>query len=450
MFMSTITSFPPDFIWGAATASYQIEGAWDEDGKGESIWDRFSHTPGKIANGDTGDVACDHYHRWREDVALMKEIGLQAYRFSIAWPRLLPEGQGSVNQPGLDFYDQLVDGLLEAGIEPFVTLYHWDLPQALQDQGGWPARAAAEAFVEYADLASRTLGDRVRHWMTLNEPYVSAFVGYLEGRHAPGHSDLDEALAAAHHLLLAHGWAVPVIRHNSPDAQVGIAVNLSGQTPASPSAADRAAAWRGDGILNRWFLDPLSARGYPADIMQHYGRPMDFVQAGDLEAIAAPLDFLGVNYYSRRIVRNTEIPKARNVPRTVFPNPERTEMGWEVYPQGLYELLGRLHFDYRFPSLYVTENGAAYPDQIGSDGRVDDPARVAYLKAHFTEAARAIAAGVPLRGYFVWSLMDNFEWSHGYSKRFGLVYVDYRTQRRVWKTSAHWYRRVITDNAVVD
>ncbi len=448
--MSTITSFPPDFIWGAATASYQIEGAWDEDGKGESIWDRFSHTPGKVANGDTGDVASDHYHRWREDVALMKEIGLQVYRFSIAWPRLLPEGRGGVNPPGLDFYDQLVDGLLEAGIEPFVTLYHWDLPQALQDQGGWPTRATAEAFVEYADLASRRLGDRVGHWMTLNEPHISAILGYLKGWHAPGHSDLDEALAAAHHLLLAHGWAVPVIRRNSPEAQVGIALNLGGQTPASPSAADRAAAWQQDGVVNRWFLDPLSARGYPADVVQHYGRPMDFVQVGDLEAMATPLDFLGVNYYARGVVRSSVVPEAENVPRTVFPNPERTEMGWEVYPEGLYELLGRLHFDYRFPSLYVTENGAAYADRIGADGRVDDPSRVAYLKNHFTEAAKAIAVGVPLRGYFVWSLMDNFEWAHGYSKRFGLVYVDYRTQQRVLKTSAQWYRRVIAANAVVD
>ncbi len=448
--MSESIIFPTEFIWGAATASYQIEGAWNEDGKGESIWDRFSHTPGKIAHGDVGDVACDHYHRWREDVALMEEIGLRAYRFSIAWPRLLPEGRGRVNQLGLDFYDQLVDGLLEAGIEPFVTLYHWDLPQALQDQGGWPTRSTAEAFVEYADLVSRTLGDRVAYWMTLNEPYVSAIVGYLQGRHAPGHSDLDEALAAAHHLLLAHGWAVPVIRRNSPDAQVGIALNLSGQTPASPSAADRAAAWQQDGVVNRWFLDPLSARGYPPDIVQHYGRSMDFVQGGDLDAMALPLDILGVNYYARGVVRSSAVPESENAPRTVFPNPERTEMGWEVYPEGLYELLGRVHFDYRFPALYLTENGAAYPDQIGADGRVDDPARVAYLKNHFTEAARTIAAGVPLRGYFVWSLMDNFEWAHGYSKRFGLVYVDYGTQRRVWKTSANWYRRVIASNAVVD
>jgi beta-glucosidase len=443
-------TFPEGFIWGVATAAYQIEGAWDEDGKGESIWDRFSHTPGKIAHGDTGDVACDHYHRWREDVALMKGLGLQAYRFSMSWPRLLPEGRGRVSAAGLDFYSQLVDALLEAEVEPFVTLYHWDLPQALQDQGGWPVRATAEAFVEYADLAARKLGDRVKHWITLNEPFVSAMVGYLEGRHAPGHSDLDEALAAAHHLLLAHGWAVPVIRRNSPGAQVGIALNLSGQIPASPSAADRAAAWQQDGIKNRWFLDPLSGRGYPADIVQHYGNPMDFMQAGDLEAIAVTLDFLGVNYYVRGVVRSNVVAEAENAPRTVFPNPERTEMGWEVYPEGLYELLGRLHFDYRFPALYVTENGAAYPDQIGPDGQVDDPLRVAFLKGHLAAAARAIAAGVPLRGYFAWSLMDNFEWAHGYSKRFGLIYVDYPTQRRVLKTSAHWYRRVIAASAVVD
>jgi beta-glucosidase len=403
------TPFPEGFVWGAATSSYQIEGAWDEDGKGESIWDRFSHTPGNVENGDTGDVACDHYHRWREDIALMQALGLQAYRFSMAWPRLLPQGRGSINQPGLDFYDRLVDGLLEADIEPFVTLYHWDLPQRLQDQGGWPTRATAEALVEYADLASRTLGDRVRHWMTLNEPYVSALIGHLEGRHAPGQSDLDETLAAAHHLLLAHGWAVPVIRGNSPGARVGIVLNLHPQTPASSSAADRAAAWQQDGIVNRWFLDPITARGYPRDIVGHYGRLMDFVQAGDLQAMATPLDFLGVNYYTRGIARSRVLPEAENAPQTVFPGPEHTEMGWEVYPEGLYELLGRLHFDYRFPMLYVTENGAAYPDHIGPDGQVDDPQRMAYLKAHFTQAAKAIAAGVPLQGYFVWSLMDNFE-----------------------------------------
>jgi beta-glucosidase len=447
---STAITFPDGFVWGAATAAYQIEGAWAEDGKGESIWDRFSHTSGKIANGDTGDVACDHYHRWPEDVALMRHLGLQAYRFSISWPRLLPQGRGRANPAGIDFYSRLVDGLLEAEIEPFVTLYHWDLPQALQDEGGWPARTTAEAFVEYADLVSRSLGDRVKHWMTLNEPFVSAIVGYYEGRHAPGHSDLDETVAAAHHLLLGHGWAVPAIRRNCGDAQVGIVLNLGRKTPASPSAADRSAAWQEDGILNRWFLDPISARGYPADIVQHYGRSMDFVQPGDLEAMAEPLDFLGVNNYFRDIVRSHEIPESENAPQAVFPGPKRTEMGWEVYPEGLYEILGRLHFGYDFPVIFVTENGAAFPDTIGPDGCVEDPMRVAYLKGYLTAVARALAAGVPLRGYFVWSLLDNFEWAHGYSKRFGLICVDYPTQRRILKASAQWYRRVIAANAVVE
>jgi beta-glucosidase len=450
MMTSTTASFPSGFTWGAATSAHQIEGAWDEDGKGESIWDRFNHTPGNIANGDTGDVACDHYHRWREDVALMKEMGLHAYRFSISWPRLLPEGRGRVSAAGVDFYSRLVDALLEAGIQPFATLYHWDLPQALQDQGGWPARTTAQAFVEYAGLASQKLGDRVNHWITLNEPFVSAIVGYLQGRHAPGHSDLGEALAAAHHLMLAHGWAVPTIRRNSPGAQVGITLNLSPHIPASPSAADRAAAWAGDGILNRWFLDPIAARGYPADIIRYHGRAMDFVEADDLDAIAVPINFLGVNYYSREVVRSTKIPKNENAPRSVSPNPNRTDMGWEVYPEGLHALLGRLHFDYRFPAFYVTENGAAYRDRLGDDGRVEDPLRIRYLKEHLLAAAQAIAAGVPLRGYFAWSLMDNFEWAHGYSKRFGLIYVDYPTQRRVPKASASWYRRIIAANAVVD
>lgn len=448
--MSATDAFPSGFLWGASTAAYQIEGAWDEDGKGESIWDRFSHTSGRIANGDTGDVACDHYHRWREDVGLMKELGLQAYRFSVSWSRVLADGRGAVNPAGLDFYDRLVDALLEASIEPFLTLYHWDLPQALQDRGGWPARLAAEAFVEYADLVSRRLGDRVKYWTTFNEPFVSAFVGYLEGRHAPGSSDRGEALAAAHHLLLSHGWAVPVIRRNAPEAQAGIALNLAGRVPASPSVADRAAAWQKDGVINRWFLDPLSARGYPADIVAHYGHPMHFVRPGDMEAMAVPLDYLGVNYYSRDIVRSAEVAEEDNAPPTTFANPEQTDMGWEVYPEGLYDILGRLHFDYCFPALYVTENGAAYPDQIDPDGSVDDPLRIAYLEQHLKAAARAIAAGVPLRGYFVWSLLDNFEWGHGYSKRFGLIYVDYATQRRVLKSSAKWYGRVIAANGVVD
>lgn len=380
----------------------------------------------------------------------MQELGLQAYRFSIAWPRILPEGRDRVNPAGLDFYSRLVDGLLEAGIEPFITLYHWDLPQALQDAGGWPARATAEAFAEYADHVSRRLGDRVKYWMTLNEPFVSAVLGYLRGDHAPGHTDLDESLATAHHLLLAHGWAVPLIRTNSPQAQVGIVLNLGVQAPASSSRADRSAARIADGQLNRWYLDPLVGRHYPADMVRHYGRPMDFVQADDMATIAVPLDFLGVNYYSRNIVRSDQVPESENAPREVFPNDEHTEMGWEVHPPSLYDVLGRLHFDYQFPALYITENGAAYPDQVGPDGKVHDPQRLSYLRRHLTEAARAIAIGVPLRGYFAWSLLDNFEWAHGYTKRFGLIYVDYATQRRAPKTSARWYSQVIAANALVD
>lgn len=447
--MSTY-KFPPDFLWGGATASYQIEGAWQDDGKGESIWDRFSHTPGRVRDNDTGDVACDHYHRWREDVALMRDLGLRAYRFSIAWPRIFPTGYGKVNPAGLDFYSRLVDELLAAGIRPFATLYHWDLPQALQDRGGWPARATAEAYVEYAEAVARCLGDRVHDWMTLNEPWVTAFMGYEMGIHAPGHQDSTEAFATAHHLLLAHGWTVPVIRRDSSHSQVGIALNLAPHQAASPSAADARATQLSDAKLNRWFLDPLAGRGYPQDLCEALDLRLDFVQSGDLAAIAAPLDFLGVNYYFRSIIRSNAIPEAANAPRTIYPNPNPTTMGWEVYPEGLYELLTWLKADYPFPAYYVTESGAAYPDQVGPDGQIDDPQRVAYLQAHFEQAGRALAAGVPLKGYFVWSLIDNFEWAHGYSQRFGLVYVDYQTLARIPKTSAKWYSRVIVENSVVN
>ncbi len=446
--MTTKISFPPNFIWGAATAAYQIEGAWNEDGKGESIWDRFSHTPGKIEGEDTGDVACDHYHRWRDDVALMEELGLKAYRFSIAWPRILPAGRGKINAAGIDFYSQLVDALLEAGIEPYVTLYHWDLPQPLQDQGGWPARMIVDAFVEYTDVVSRALGDRVRNWITLNEPWVSAFVGYRDGRHAPGHTDLGEAIAASHHLLLAHGQAVPVIRDNCPDADVGITLNLSPQEPASPSIADRKKATWMDGYINRWFLDPLVGRGYPQDMVKSFGSAMEFVQAGDLDTISRPVDFMGVNYYTRNIARADDVSEEDNKQRTVFRGDEITEMDWEVYPEGIYNILGRLHFDYAFPSIYITENGAAFPDKVGPDGQVDDPARLSYVKRHLEMVHRAIHVGVPVKGYFVWSLFDNFEWGFGYSKRFGIVYVDCQTQQRIPKSSAKWYRQVIRENAV--
>jgi beta-glucosidase len=443
-----VYSFPQNFTWGAATASYQIEGAWNEDGKGESIWDRFSHTPGKIENGDTGDVACDHYHRWQEDIKLMKAINLQAYRFSIAWPRILPAGRGKVNQAGLDFYSRLVDGLLDAGITPWVTLYHWDLPQALQDEGGWPARSTVDAFLEYTDVFTRALGDRVKNWITFNEPFVSAIVGHDEGRHAPGIKDRHQALATAHHLLLAHGQAVPVIRRNSLGANVGITLNMGPQMPASRSAADLARATWLDGFINRWFLDPLVGRNYPKDMLESFGEAMAFVQPGDMETIAVPVDFVGVNYYTRSIARSSEIREEENEERKVFPNDEHTEMGWEVYPEGLYTCLGRLHFDYAFPAIYITENGAAYKDQVNTEGQVDDPQRLYYIKRHLQQVVRAIDCGMPVKGYFAWSLMDNFEWAHGNSKRFGLIYVDYETQQRIPKSSAKWYAQVISENTV--
>lgn len=454
--MTNPLTFPPHFLWGVATSSHQIEGAWQEDGKGESIWDRFSHTPGRISDKSTGDIACDHYHRWPEDIRLMQDLGLTAYRFSIAWPRILPAGRGQVNQAGLDFYSRLVDGLLEAGIKPFATLYHWDLPQALQDEGGWPARATAEAFVEYADVVSRGLGDRVQHWITHNEPWCISFLSHQIGEHAPGHQSWAEAFAAAHHILLSHGWAVPILRRNSPEAEVGITLNFSYPSPASASEADRSLAREFDGYFNRWFLDPIYGRRYPADKVHFYTEQcgflpqgLDFVRPGDYEAIAAPTDFLGVNYYTREVFRNTVAPD--NLPQQVFraPASELTDMGWEVYPDGLYRFLNRLHFEYQIPKLYLTENGVSYADGPDAEGRVRDQRRIDFLAAHFAAAHRAIQGGVPLAGYFVWSLLDNFEWAHGYRQRFGLVWVDFATQQRLPKDSALWYRDVIARNGLV-
>lgn len=438
-------TFPPGFVWGAATAAYQIEGAWDEDGKGESIWDRFSHTPGKIHAGDTGDEACDHYHRWRDDIKLMQQLGLQAYRFSIGWARVLPKGRGKPNQRGLDFYSRLVDGLLAAGIQPYVTLYHWDLPQALQDEGGWPARSTAESFAEYADLMSQQLGDRVVSWATLNEPQVSAHAGYWQGRHAPGRANLDECLAAAHHLLLGHGLAMPVLRRNAPQAQLGAVFNLQPHVAASPGEADVRLARIGDGMQNRWFLDPLAGRGYPADVVAHYDRPMGFVRPGDLEAIAAPLDYLGVNHYFRTVHRS---PETKDADVQVHIGEDKTQMGWEIYPAGLEEILVRLHRDYNFPAYVITENGAAFADEVGEGGRVHDPRRVKFQREYLEAAWRAVQAGVPLKGYFVWSLFDNFEWAWGRSRRFGLIYVDYATQTRIIKDSGYDYARIIEANGL--
>ncbi|MBF6613300.1 MAG: beta-glucosidase [Chloroflexi bacterium] len=442
---------PSSFLWGTATSSYQIEGAVHEEGRGESIWDRFSHTPGKIQDGSNGDIACDHYHRWRQDVALMKELGLQAYRFSIAWPRILPDGHGQqLNQAGVDFYSRLVDELLAAGITPFPTLYHWDLPQPLQDRGGWPARATAQAFVDYADAISRALGDRVHNWITHNEPWCASMLGHQIGEHAPGWHDWPAALGAAHHLLLSHGWAVPVIRRNSPGAEVGITLNLLPVTPATDRPEDIEAARRFDGYFNRWFVDPLFKGSYPPDMVVDYiaeghlpASGPEFVQSGDMAAISVPTDFLGVNYYSRAVVSASGEPTIAAETLLGTTDVERTEMGWEVYPQGLYELLTSLHADYNPGKLYITENGASYSDGPGEDGKVHDERRLRYLRDHFTAAQRAIESGVPLAGYFVWSLLDNFEWAKGYKQRFGLVWVDYETQQRIPKDSALWYKQVI-------
>jgi beta-glucosidase len=449
-------SFPHNFLWGAATSSYQIEGAAHEDGRGESIWDRFARTPGKVEDGTNGDVACDHYHRYRDDVRLMKSLGLQAYRFSVAWPRIQPTGRGRANAKGLDFYSRLVDQLLEAGITPFATLYHWDLPQALQDEGGWPVRSTAEAFVEYASLVARALGDRVKDWITHNEPWCAGILSHQRGIHAPGWKDWGAALAASHHLLLSHGWAVPVLRRDSPGSRVGITVNLTPAIPASPSAADHDACRQFDGYFNRWFLDPLHGRRYPADMVADYTAAghlpggLAFDKPGDLEAIAAKCDFLGVNYYCRAVVR-ADRPwdgLAREDLDRFAPGAAYTEMGWEVHPEGLFQILTRVHLTYGPPRIYVTENGASYGTAPDGAGRVRDEARVTFLRDHFLAARRAIDAGVPLGGYFVWSLLDNYEWDRGYSQRFGIVWVDYETQARVPKDSALWYGRVIAENVV--
>jgi beta-glucosidase len=433
------SSFPSDFVWGAATASYQIEGAAHEDGRGESVWDRFCATPGKVRGGDNGDVACDFYHRYRDDVKLMKELGIDAFRFSIAWPRVLPQGRGTVNQAGLDFYDRLVDELLANEIEPFPTLFHWDSPQALEEQGGWRARETAEAFVEYAEAVAGRLGDRVRHWITHNEPWVYAWIGHSWGRHAPGRTSEPDAVAVAHHLLLSHGWAVDAIRRAAPDARAGITLNLAHTYPASDTPEDEAAAWQVDGEGNRWFLDPLFRGSYPADLLERNELVAPVLQDGDLEAISAPLDFLGVNNYSRFIVA-----AGPDGPRTVAnPDAQHTEMGWEVYPDGLHDVLVRVARDYEPAAIYITENGAAFGDVRVHDGRVHDIERTAFLEGYIGAVAQAIADGAPVKGYFVWSLLDNFEWAEGYSKRFGIVYVDYPTLERVPKDSFYWYRDLL-------
>jgi beta-glucosidase len=434
--------FPRGFVFGAATAAYQIEGAWDADGKGESIWDAFCRVPGAIAGGERGEVACDHYRRYADDVALMAELGLSAYRFSVSWPRVLPNGTGRVNEDGLDFYDRLVDALLERGIRPFVTLYHWDLPQALQNQGGWGSPDAPGWFADYAGLVAARLGDRVRSWMTLNEPEVAAFAGHAYGVHAPGLRDWGLALSTAHHLLRAHAAAAQAIRAAADEPAVGIALNLAPCHAASDAAEDAEAARRLDGYLNRWFLDPLFGRGYPTDMVAWYGDLLPSEAVDETQGLTASLDFLGVNHYTRRIGRASAdgVLRAETV---TPPDATLTAMGWEVYPDGIRELLLRLQRDYGPTTIFVTENGAAFDDLVEANGSIEDDVRVRFLARYLAAVAEAIDAGVPVEGYFVWTLMDNFEWAHGTSKRFGLVRVDYPTQRRTVKASGRWYRELI-------
>jgi beta-glucosidase len=435
-------SFPAGFLWGVSTSAYQIEGAWNENGKGPSIWDVFTHRGGAISGNETGDVACDHYHRWPEDLELLRELGVNAYRFSVSWPRVLPEGRGKPNPPGLDFYDRLIDSLLAAGITPFPTLYHWDLPQALQEKGGWPERDVASAFADYAGLLAARLGDRVQWWTTHNEPYVAAILGYATGEHAPGIKDPRAALQAAHHLLLSHGLAVTAIRAHAPQpVQVGIALNLQPVHPASDQPDDRAAAKRADGLANRWFLEPLFSKSYPADLLDYFGPISPRIRPGDLERIAAPIDFLGVNYYSRYVARHSPGQSFIDVEQVQPEGTERSLM-WEIYPQGLAELLERVWRDYRPPRLLITENGIPLADEPDPSGHVDDSERISYLSRHLTALNSAIAIGIPIHGYFVWSFLDNFEWAFGYSMRFGLVHVDFATQQRTPKMSARWYAQV--------
>ncbi len=444
--------FPDGFRWGVATSAYQIEGAVTEDGRGESIWDRFSHTPGRTRDGDTGDVACDHYHRWPDDVALMADLGIGVYRFSINWPRIFPTGRRTVNARGLDFYDRLVDGLLEAGITPMPTLYHWELPQALEDEGGWPLRQTAEAFAEFTAVVADRLGDRVKEWITHNEPYCTAILGYQDGVHAPGRRNWHAAIRAAHHVLLSHGMAADVLRAAVPGGRLGIAVNFEPAYPASDDPAAHQAAERFSGYYYRWLMDPLFGRGYPEDMIDHYSAEgylpngLDFVEDGDFDLISRPIDFLGINYYTRHLSASDET--LDQLSAEVVPGADYTAIGWEVRPEAFEDLLTWITREYSPRDIIITENGCSYPDGPGADGGVHDARRIRYLQQHIAAVHRAIEEGAPVSGYLQWSLMDNFEWSHGYHQRFGIVYVDYETQERIPKESAYWYRDVIARNGV--
>lgn len=455
-------TFPEDFLWGAATSAYQIEGQPLADGAGPSIWHRFAHTPGRVANGDTGDLACDHYRRFEEDVALMADLGLGAYRFSVAWGRVLPEGRGSVNTKGLDFYRRLVDALLERGIAPMLTLYHWDLPAALHDRGGWLNPDSPAWFADYAQVLFRALDDRVPLWVTINEPWVVTVPGYLDGELAPGHRDPFEAPRVAHHLLLAHAEAVAAYRSLGGRHRIGLAVNLEPQHPFAPTPEDQAAAQRRDAFINRWFLDPLYLGRYPAELATIFGAAWPEFADADLARIRStpdsarggPLgtgvatDFIGVNYYSRGLVRSDPSTLPLGALRISPEDAPRTTMGWEVYPPGLTETLLWLKDRYGNPPTYITENGAAFDDPPPADGLVSDPERVDYLRAHLLAAHAALEQGADLRGYFVWSLFDNFEWAQGYAQRFGLIRVAPPNQARILKASARFYQNIVRANGV--
>lgn len=438
----TPIQFPHNFIWGAATASYQIEGAWNEGGKGESIWDRFSHTPGKIAEGHTGDIACDHYHRWREDIALMRQLGLKAYRFSVSWPRVLPAGFGRVNLPGLDFYDRLTDALLAANIEPFITLHHWDYPQALYEQGGWTRRDNLAYFADYASIMVKRLGDRIRRWATFNEPGVIAWDGYVSGEHAPGEQDLKKARQVTHNLMVAHGLAVQAIRATNPNLEVGIVLSQWGVDPASSDPADVAAANHVWNSGETAFLHPIFTGHYHPEMIDAMQGDLPEIKPGDMALISQKLDFLGINSYSRSVISAQE---GRLSP---IPGSEYTEMDWEVCAPAFRRVLVKMNNDYHLPPIYITENGAAFKDVVSPDGKIHDERRLDYLRQYFTQVRLAMQDGVDVRGYFVWSLLDNFEWGHGFTKRFGLIRVDYDTLKRTIKDSGEWYSRVIAANAV--
>jgi beta-glucosidase len=443
------TRFPEGFIWGSATASFQIEGAIHADGRGESIWDRFCNTPGKIVTGEIGEPACDSYHLYQDDIALMKAMSMNGYRFSTAWPRIIPDGDGKVCQAGLDYYDRVVDALLACGIKPFITLYHWDLPQALQDKGGWGKRATVDAYVRYVDIVTARLGDRVKDWMTHNEPWCVSILSHELGDHAPGLRDRKLALQVAHHLLLSHGLAVPVIRQRCVDAKVGIVLNFTPAYPATNSAADQALTRQAHARFNLWFLDPVAGRGYPADAWEGYGKDVPQVDSGDMKTIAAPTDFLGVNFYSRSVCHD---PSGGMGSRILNMRSEVHLSGrnWEIYPQAMYDLLVWIHNGYNFKDIYLTENGASYLDELSPDGKVHDPLRTEFLRKHYATLLKCLEAGVPLRGYFCWSLMDNFEWAMGTSSRFGLAYTDFATQKRTVKDSGHWFGKIAQANALLD